>query len=258
MKKICLVNGGDFVLGIEAQYILSRQVGGKPAQPATAEESRVFHLGSLLSRRSCDLVPSDSVILHVHKDGKTFFLLVDRIIDDLELPEAPVAGPPACPALAEQLCPQVAICKNLVVLLLDPAQIIPVSEQLGDKVGWVTAKNFFLSPEKPEQNRGKPETEQVVDSVIMRNSKQKFAQRRKKASTSVDEETFKNVMTWTISQFKQGKAGKDVRLGIERLPPDLVRQEGVSDTVIQYLIDQISLRCQESMNRSKPRENHGG
>jgi hypothetical protein len=275
MKKICLVNGGDFVLGIDTQYILSRQIGGKPVQPVTAEEGGIFHLGSLLSRRSCDVVAPDSVLLHLRKGGETFFLLVDRIIDEIELSEAPISLPPASPALAEQLCPQVVVCGNLVVLLLDPSGIIPVSQQLGAKVGWVTEENFFVPPEEPEQEgleceeegeKDKDGPEPQHDVTAEAEAKDKTghvlagdSERRQEKATavSVNEETFKNVMTWTIAQFKQGKVGNDNRLGMEQLPPDLVQQKGLSDTVIQYLIDQIALRCQESMNRSRPGENHG-
>ncbi|MCI5149922.1 MAG: hypothetical protein D3916_11140, partial [Candidatus Electrothrix sp. MAN1_4] len=60
-----------------------------------------------------------------------------------------------------------------------------------------------------------------------------------------------------ISQFKQGKVSTE-QLGADKLPPGLVHQDGLSDTVIQYLIDQISLRCQESITPSQPGERHGG
>lgn len=73
----------------------------------------------------------------------------------------------------------------------------------------------------------------------------------------MDEETFKRVMAWTIAQFKQGKVGAE-HLAADQLPPGLVQQEGVSDTVLQYLIDQISLRCQESITPIQPGEQHGG
>jgi hypothetical protein len=79
-----------------------------------------------------------------------------------------------------------------------------------------------------------------------------------KSSDSIDEHTFKEVMSWTVARFKQGCAEY---LGVEHLPPELaarVRQKGLDRNVIQYLIDQIVLRCQESVQRKKPGEQHGG
>ncbi|MCI5223764.1 MAG: hypothetical protein D3924_14105, partial [Candidatus Electrothrix sp. AR4] len=149
MKKICLVKGGNFVLGIDDQYILSRQTTvGKLTQSAGDVGEKVFHLGSLFSRKPYDVAVPGSVSLHLQKGNEPLYLLVDRVIDDVEVSDQSSPLPPSCPSLAEQLCPQVVLCGNLVVLLLDPAQIIPVSEQLGDRVGWVAEKDFFIAPEK--------------------------------------------------------------------------------------------------------------
>ncbi|MGX9726953.1 MAG: hypothetical protein ACTFAK_06430 [Candidatus Electronema sp. VV] len=80
-------------------------------------------------------------------------------------------------------------------------------------------------------------------------------ERQKEESAAIDEETFKKVMTWTVARFKQRKTGEELRLGIEQLPPDLaalVQEKGLSSSIIQYLIDQIVLRCQESAGRKTP------
>lgn len=80
-------------------------------------------------------------------------------------------------------------------------------------------------------------------------------ERQKEESAAIDEETFKKVMTWTVARFKQRKAGEELRLGIEQLPSDLaalVQEKGLSSSIIQYLIDQIVLRCQESAGRKTP------
>jgi chemotaxis protein histidine kinase CheA len=280
MMKICLVNGGDYVLGIDAQYILSRRIDEKTVQTARETGGEIYHLGSLLSRQSCDAVPPDSIALHVQNDEEIFLLLVDRIVDEIEVAEQPSPSPPSCPRLAGQLCPQVTVYENMVVPLLDPARIIPVAEQLGDRVGRVAEPSCLPASEEPEeevekkQNTGKEDCGSEPQAAISAEAasesssasevqseaepvlSEKNGEKKEENASPVDTETFKKVMTWTIAQFKQGKAGGDIRLNANQLPPDLVRREGVSDGVIQYLIDQIALRCQESMKQNGPGEHH--
>ncbi len=79
------------------------------------------------------------------------------------------------------------------------------------------------------------------------------SEQQKKNAAAIDEETFKKVMAWTVACFKRSKSGEELRLGMEQLPPELaamVREKGLSRNIIQYLIDQIVLRCQESAGRS--------
>jgi hypothetical protein len=254
MKKVCLVKGGNFVLGIEARYILSRRHKMLPHETA-GKEREIFHLGSLLARKHCEHPEPGSVFLQLHKGKNTFFLLVDQVIDEIELPEQTTRLPPPSPELAEQLCPQVAVCMNLVVLLLDPAQVIPVARQLGQGIG-VLAPEHWAQPPVPVDSAARQPAKGTKNGpgTAVPN---RLIRKNKKRPKSVDEETFKRVMAWTIAQFKQGKVGTE-HLAADQLPPGLVQQEGVSDTVIQYLIDQISLRCQESITPTRPGEQHGG
>ena len=278
MNKVCLVKGGDFVLGIEDRYILSRQNGMLPREIASKDRA-FFHLGSLLARKHCEHPEPGSVFLQLHKGEKTFFLLVDQVIDDIELPEQTTRLPPPSPELAEQLCPQVAVCMNLVVLLLDPAQVIPIAEQLGQGIGVLAVEHCLQAKEQISHDqppvlvdfvaqqpaKGAKAIKAIKSSLettaeVVKNIEpvvtKKPIKKNKKRPKSVDEETFKRIMSWTIAQFKQGKVGTE-QLAVDQLPPGLVQQEGVSDTVIQYLIDQIALRCQESVIPGRPGEHHG-
>ncbi len=108
-----------------------------------------------------------------------------------------------------------------------------------------------------------PETPAVTDSKSK--EEEKFAsehppssEQQKKDAAAIDEETFQKVMVWTVACFKRCKPGEKLRLGVEQLPPELaamVWQKGLSKNIIQYLIDQIVLRCQESAGR---RGKHAG
>ncbi|WP_446009188.1 hypothetical protein [Candidatus Electrothrix sp.] len=277
MKKVCLVKGGNFVLGIESSYILSRQ-NGMLAPETAAQEGNIFHLGALLARKHCKRPEPGSVFLQVEKEKNNFFLLVDQVIDEIELPGQTTRLPPPSPELAHILFPQVAVCMNLIVLLLDPGQIIPVARQLGQGIG-VLAREHCVQVRAPQRHKYVPAVDTTAQQSIKSSSKNvlkqpaetqpadkkvvrpagrwKTIKKNKKRPKSVNEETFKRIMAWTISQFKQGKVSAGELLA-DQLPPGLVQQEGLSDTVIQYLIDQISLRCQESITPSHPEEHHEG
>ena len=271
MKKVCLVKGGNFVLGIETQYILSRQNEILPPE-IKGRGKEIFHLGSLLARKHCRHPEPGSIFLHLQKEEHSFFLAVDQVIDEIELPEQTTRLPPPSPALAEQLFPQIAVCMNLIVLLLDPARIVPVAQELGNGVGLLpadTAEYRVPAKKRTVPLRGSAEAaaavvhQQPAEKTAGKGAKKavpvsaRCIQKHKRRPKSVDEETFQRVMTWTINQFRQGKVGPEDLLA-EQLPPGLVRQKGVSDSVIQYLIDQISLRCQESITPSRSGEQHGG
>ncbi|MCI5208387.1 MAG: hypothetical protein D3910_06245 [Candidatus Electrothrix sp. ATG2] len=271
MKKVCLVKGGNFFLGIEARYILSRQKGTLP-QETVSKERVILHLGSLLSQKHCERPEPGSTFLHLHKGKNSFFLLVDQVIDEIELSEQTTRLPPSSPKLTDQLCPQVAVWMNRVVLLLDPAQVIPVAQKLGQGIGIVAPEHcvHIRKPVVDEKTDVVEDTDQQAEKKSHKYSKtaskavkdggavlSSQIRKNKKRPKSVDEETFKRVMAWTITQFKQGKVSRE-HLKADQLPPGLVQQEGLSDTVIQYLIDQISLRCQESITPTQPGEHHGG
>ncbi len=79
-KKVCLVKGGNFVLGIETCYILSRQ-NGMLAPETEVKEGNIFHLGSLLGRTHCQRPDPGSVFLQLEKGENNFFLFFDQVID---------------------------------------------------------------------------------------------------------------------------------------------------------------------------------
>ncbi|MCI5149838.1 MAG: hypothetical protein D3916_10720, partial [Candidatus Electrothrix sp. MAN1_4] len=188
MKKVCLVKGGNFVLGIETRYILSRQ--NEMLAPGTAvQEGNIFHLSSLLDRRHCDRPGPSSVFLHLEKEGNKFFLLVDQVIDEIELSGHTTRLPPPSPELAQTLFPQVAISMNLVVLLLDPGQIIPVARQLGQGIG-ILAIRHCVQMKTPQEHPSETRTEKRKRPA----KEQRKIQRHNKRPESVDEETFKRIM----------------------------------------------------------------
>lgn len=358
MRTICIAQGGRFLLGIDAEDILARRAWSE-AKPG----GKIVQLSALLSQQPGGAVPSDAICLELQGEDETFFLLIDRIVDEAEVINPPGPLPPACPPLAARLCPQVTIWGDTPVLLLDPAQVMPVAAELGEGIGLLITEKEIV-PELPEEelpafleepaltstsseeplaffdeepDKPAAETEQAVveDSAAEDEAIDFFAEpdgaeeeqddpffpviektaplftkaqpeemaeleeptepvaaisedlvvatetgpgvcfrdanadeperppteSQKKESSTIDEETFKKVMTWTIARFKQSRAGQELHLSTEQLPSELagmMEQKGLNRNIIQYLIDQIVLRCKESAGRNVPGEKHVG
>ncbi len=245
MDKICLVEGDEFSVGIEVQHIIDRTVYNRV--PRTGVD--MFHLGALLSRRLCSSPEQDAACLHLQTAAGPLFLLVDRIVGEIESTDAddPVVLPAACPPLSRQLCPRVMIYDDSVVLIMDPTQIRPVFGHFRSDIGQLQEKISSADDTSARKKRGRAEKEEAVKPKFFSNQEMK-----KKAVAAIDEETVKKIMIWTVTRFKERKDGAVLHLGVDQLPPklaDMVRQKGVSENVIQYLIERILVRCQETVER---------
>ncbi|WP_417912383.1 hypothetical protein [Candidatus Electronema sp. TJ] len=282
MKKICLVQEGKFLLGIDAEEILARTAWAE-AQPQRSSSVKAVYLGALLSRQADKTPTAEAVCLEL----RDLLLIVDQIAaDGVDLINPPGPLPPACPRLAARLCPQVTIWGDTPVLLLNPAQILPVAEELGDGIGMVTMPEpekeaavesesaetapwvcpaDTITDEEPEAQcfaeTAEPDDSAETASISCPPNQEKVepqpeppssSEQQKKDAAAIDEETFQKVMAWTVACFKRRKPGEELRLGVEQLPTELaamVWHKGLNRNIIQYLIDQIVLRCQESAGR---------
>jgi hypothetical protein len=291
MEKICLVQGGDFLLGIAAQDIVS-QISLIEADPTAPK----FHLGALLARQAAPLGQAKAPCLQVQGGEESIYLHVEKILDTIE-PTNFFSPPPACPQLFTQVCPRLTLWQDTLVFLLEPRQIIPVWEALGgQEMGRITilpppasepfsqetleapeeAAPLLLSvetfrPEEPElfvhdvHEEQESLSENVEEAQVEEKSsiepaqeeeteEQSTEQQAEEAQAIIDEATFKQVMDWTVMQFKQTQGGKDQNFGLEHLPPELatsIEAKGLKKNIIQYLIDQIVLRCQEKSSLQK-------
>lgn len=271
MKNICVVQGGSFLLGISEQDILGRMPWVEAVPLLWQDGGTVVQLSALLERQFGGIPPPDAVCLEL----RGVFLVVDQIVAaGAALLNPPGPLPPSCPRLAARLCPQVTLWGDTPVLLLDPAQLLPVSEELGEGIGIIAipeptheqpadlaeelSADTSDAPEEslvePEPLAADPCTEEAEEKEPESAPPSQERQQKEESST-IDEDTFKKVMAWTVACFKRCKAGEELRLGIDQLPPELaslVREKGLSSSIIQYLIDQIVLRCQESAGRTTP------
>ncbi len=235
MEKICLVEGGNFLLGIKVDNIVARKT---PSELSHREQEHFdhdinkFHLESFLTGKPLTAIESNSVILQLKTNNESFFLIVDKIIGEVKAPDKIEPLPPLYPSLTKQLCPRLMLYENSVVMILDPTQVIPIHEKLNADTDLVSRKHIPLDVEPVQENH-------VPDSVT------EAEQDEDTSTLLIDEETFGQIVNWTIAQFKNHKSGDEVIIGSNDLPSDLVRQEGLNHTVFQYLIDQAILHCKE-------------
>jgi hypothetical protein len=114
------------------------------------------------------------------------------------------------------------------------------------------AKNSLTAAQEAVEAVSCPQAE--ADAQDQETEEEAAAEQQQKDQATIDEATFKQVMDWTVLQFKQSKGRKIHNFGIEQLPPDIsasIEEKGLNKNIIQYLIDQIVLRCQEKTSHQK-------
>ncbi len=289
MKNVCIVQGGPFLLGIDCDHVIARRTWAETAAQVE-KESRIFQLDALLSRQAAQAVPDKAVCLELRNGEERVFLVADRLAaDEVEMSNPPAPLPSACPALTAKLCPQVILWEDMPILLLEPTQLIPFAAELGKNIGVLLlpaeekADAQAAVPEPEEDDPFFPEIEEEEDAPSEPPPAMPFfleaslaessvpakedeplppvQEVQKKESAAIDEETFKQVMSWTIARFKQSRNGQELHLGVDQLPSDLaglIRRKGLNENVIEYLMEQIVLRCKETMSRKKQRDNDAG
>lgn len=285
MKNVCIVQGGPFLLGIDCDNVIARRTWIETSAQAKQEDT-FFHLAALLSKQAAQAVPDEAVCLELRNGEERVVLVADRIAaDEVGMSNPPAPLPSACPALTAKLCPQVIIWEELPVLLLEPTQLAVTAAELGENIGLLLPAEesadaqaavpeeeddpFFPEIEEDEAEDDAPSEPTPTMPFFLENALAESAATAQeeepepppvqdapnKESTAIDEETFKQVMSWTIARFKQQRGKKEeMRLGVEQLPSALagmIKRKGLNENVIEYLMEQIVLRCKETMSRKK-------
>jgi hypothetical protein len=261
MKKVCIVQGGPFLLGVDNDQVIARHLWAETAvQPGKGRN--IFQMNALLSRQAVETVPEDAVCLELGYGQDSVLLVADRITaEEVDTIEPLSSLPKSCPSLTAQLCPQVLIWDDKPVLLLDPTQILAVASKLGENIGRIPQISTGCSeitplteiPAEPEPEEDDPffpieektaskekqdtDPPKEVPLFFMDETVAEAAEEprgdepantvsqeaEKKESSPIDEETFKKVMSWVIARFKKSNAGEELHLGIEDLSPELAR-----------------------------------
>ena len=157
MEKICLIQAGRFLIGIDAALIrATRPIGSYAAKGDTP----LLHLESFFGQQSLEAEVGN--VLELADGSELPALLIDRVIGEIDAPIRFEPLPLLYPELAATCCPQIFVDEQQVYLLLDVEKIEPVHEQLQTDYG------FVLFSELPAVVNNKVETAYVEPFVEAR------------------------------------------------------------------------------------------
>ena len=163
MEQICLVEAGNFFVGIHSDCIDSVIQREQYSQ----HQKKLLHLESFFCQGKSDDYPQVGVILHMATKSGLPDLLVDRLVVEIDFPGRFETLPKLYPALSGQCCPQIFIYDNQPVLLLDIDGFISCLEQLGHDGVLVEldASSCDNAQEKPKHSSGSARKE--IDQQIL-------------------------------------------------------------------------------------------
>ena len=219
METLCLVEGGDFLVGIDVGAIAAcRMIEGdfQSMKEFAADGVMVLHLESFLAQhpvpeQHLNLSCVDGTALRLKTGVEEVVLIVDRVVAEVKVAGGKEVLPLLYPSLAKEVCPQVITYKGSAVMIMDVNHVLPVYERLGTGHGLIMGGGGRLSA---HQSRN-------------------------------DGEMFKRIVTWTIDHYKRHQVAGSIRISVDDLPSDLAAYSGSNKTMVQYLIDQTIQRCME-------------
>jgi hypothetical protein len=133
MERICLVEAGEYLLGIDVAAI-TRNVDSTDFVREKQEgiDVPLILLSSLLAQHSSVCFPDDFVVIGlVTGVGAQLDIVVDKIVGELEVAGRLEALPAFCSESAQQCCPQVVIYAERIVFLISPDGLDAVWKRTG-------------------------------------------------------------------------------------------------------------------------------
>ena len=143
MDRICLVEAGLFVVGIDAGSISAIQ----SREDLGAQERKLVDLESFFRQTVPQSRQTEACVLAMSSGCQLPDLLVDRVIVELDRPRRCEPVPLLYPELARECCPEIFLYEKQPVLLLNPEGFIRVSKKLPPDTGVVSLQDRELLPE---------------------------------------------------------------------------------------------------------------
>ncbi|MCK5542352.1 MAG: hypothetical protein KAI40_06635 [Desulfobacterales bacterium] len=244
MEKICLVKAGKFLLGLDTSHIISTlNLNDLKAGEISETDSFFLLLESFLSQKHLDISGSKVIVLKNKTNSKHLTLLVDKTLEEIDLPQRLEPYPMLYPELAKKCCPKVFIYNDQVVLLLDPKQLSITHKKLKTEHGLITLNDLMSIAEKVEQ-------EDILQSDSSDTSDTKSETPKSKPETKIDDQAINTLVSWTFDKFNKFDSNEEIIISVDELPPGLIQQEGLSKESLQQLIDKIILQCEKTKYRT--------
>lgn len=164
IEKICLVQAGKFLLGIDAAVIHATHPADEYAKEREPD-TPLLHLDAFFGQQSLEAVATE--VLELVEEFVLPALLVDRVIGEINAPDHFEPLPLLYPELAECCCPQIFLHEEQVFLLFEPGKIKQVCDQLYTGHGFITLEELVTRVEQhvPEEKVDKAVEPQIADPV---------------------------------------------------------------------------------------------
>ena len=252
MKKICLLEAGNYLLGLDDTLIMRRLSVDECAGENFEDSTPLIFPASFFG--GCDLPPSWSelLVIQVKNSADPLFLLFDRNLGEINAPERCASLPMLYPELAGYCCPQIITHNNQPVLLCDPDGMTTVLAKQRNNYGVVSHKTFCE----------KVQMEAMSEDTHVSNSNTEVHTVLRTASV-LDDETFQAIVFWTMGEYLERGSDADCAIRSDELPPEYLNvlhfQEGVNDGLLQNLIDKTITKCGKFHERDlrRMRQNRG-
>jgi len=240
MNKICIIEAGEFLLGIDTSTIVSIRDMGIFISDKQADNPSLFHLASFLSMQSLPIPEGDKVVIEVKNDTEiSTTLLVNRVIGEIEAPSHFEPLPLLYPDLASKCCPHVLLHNEQVVLLLDVIELIATAEKIDTAHGILSLNDFTGVTETEHETKNDSENQASVDHQDAHIPETKTIP----PETTMDKTIFNKIVIWTIDAFIDCDKGEPIVITMDMIPSGLIEQQGSNDEKVQMVIDETITSC---------------
>lgn len=219
MEKICLVEAGEYLLGIDAATVIRQMDVNSFMDEEQEDEPSLISLASFFNQNTAVDCQAKSFVVEVKSSGKPLVLLVDRLVDELEGAVHFQSLPLLYPEFARRCCPRIMLHKDQPVLLLDVAGMEVIHAMLENDCGVISYKSLCERVVGP----GQP-------------------------APQIDDSSFNNIVSWAIDKYLTCDNAFECSINIEELPAELaqsIQVQGVSNELLQHSVDKIVQKCGE-------------
>lgn len=257
MEKICLVEAGNYFLGIDAAVITRKQDVYSFLDEEWAEESTPISLASFLDQHSPVPPLAESIIMELDTINEPLTLLVDRIVGEIASPVRFESLPLLYPHLASRCCPQIVVHESQPVLLLDVEGLNEVRAKLESDCGVISLVSLrdSVSMEDSGEFQDTPGLENSLNRASMEDSvefedipkPEKGTEKNDNLPASqLSDIVFKTIVLWTIEEYIKRGSKESCTISFDELPleyTDSQLLQGVDDDLLRNLIDKIVQKC---------------
>jgi hypothetical protein len=230
MERICLVEAGNYLLGIGAAAITRKLSVDSFVEEDCEHETSLIALAPFFDQDERPLSQAERFVVEVKTSAEPLTLVLDSILGEIEAPGRFEAPPLLYPELARCCCPQMITHNGQPVLLLDEDGLDGVRARLKSDYGAISLDSLRDESRSEIMAEDTPALSDSTDVKL------------KQPSAKFNGGIFKTIVSWTIGEYLGRGSDKSCVISSAELPPEYI-QQGVSNEVLQGLIDRTVQKC---------------